>query len=294
MKPASFDYYAPRSVDEALDVLAEVGYGGKVLAGGQSLVPAMNFRMALPSALVDLNEIQELQYIKPAPDGGVLIGAMTRDSKVEKDPLVAKVAPMVKETMPFVAHPQIRNRGTFGGLHAHADPTAQIPAVTWALGARMLVKGKEAERWVDANEFYWGPFTPAVEPNELLVEIALPPMPANSGSSFKQVARQHGAQGLVGAAAWVILDGSGKCADARLVLTSVGETVLLAATATQMLIGEAPTPELIAAASDAAATTDIDPGSDIHCTAEYRRHLTRVLSRQSLTQAFERAAGRGG
>ncbi len=292
MKPASFDYYAPTTIAEALDVLAEVGYGGKVLAGGQSLVPAMNFRMALPSALIDLNNIPELSYIKPASDGGVLIGAMTRDSQVEFNALVAKAAPMVKETMPHVAHPQIRNRGTFGGLHAHADPTAQIPAVTWALGAKMLVRSKDGEHWVDASEFYWGPFTPAIEPNELLVEVALPPMPKNSGSSFKQVARQHGAQGLVGAAAFVELDEQGRCKVARLILTSVGETVLLAASASQMLVGEMPSAELIAAAADAAATTDIDPGSDIHCTAEFRRHLTRVLSRQSLTQAFERAAGR--
>jgi len=294
MKPASFDYYAPTTIAEALDVLAEVGYGGKVLAGGQSLVPAMNFRMALPSALIDLNSIPELDYIKPAGDGGVLIGAMTRDTRVEFDPLVAKAAPMVKETMPHVAHPQIRNRGTFGGLHAHADPTAQIPAVTWALGARMLVRGKEGERWVDASEFYMGPFAPAIEPNELLVEVALPPMPEKSGSSFKQVARQHGAQGLVGAASMVVLDDTGRCKEARLVLTSVGETVLLAVNASQMLVGEVPSAELIAAAAEAAATQDIDPGSDIHCTAEYRRHLTRVLSRQSLTLAFERAAGRGG
>jgi carbon-monoxide dehydrogenase medium subunit len=219
---------------------------------------------------------------------------MTRDSKVEFDPLVSEAAPMVKETMPHVAHPQIRNRGTFGGLHAHADPTAQIPAVTWALGAKMLVRSKDGERWVNASDFYAGPFTPAIEANELLVEVALPPMPAHSGSSFKQVARQHGAQGLVGAAAFVILDESGRCSDARLVLTSVGETVLLAASASQLLLGEAPTQELITAAAEAAATVDIDPGSDIHCTAEFRRHLTRVLSRQALTQAFERAAGKGG
>jgi len=294
MKPAAFDYYAPVTIAEALDVLAEVGYGGKVLAGGQSLVPAMNFRMALPAALIDLNNIPELQYIRQAPDGSVLIGAMTRDTRVEFDPLVAAAAPMVKETMPVVAHPQIRNRGTFGGLHAHADPTAQIPAVTWALNARMLVRSKDGDRSIDASEFYMGPFAPAIEPNELLIEVALPPMPANSGSSFQQVARQHGAQGLVGVASQVVLDDAGICVDARLVLTSVGETVLLAATATQMLIGEKPSDELFAAAAEAAATTDIDPGSDIHCTAEYRRHLTRILSRRSLAEAFERAAARRG
>jgi len=293
MKPAEFDYYAPASVEEALDLLAELGYDGKVLAGGQSLVPAMNFRMALPSALVDLNSIPELFYIKEE-DGGLAIGAMTRDSQVEHSSLVADRAPMVVETMPYVAHPQIRNRGTFGGLMAHADPTAQIPAVAFALNARYLLRKKEAERWVTSEEFYIGPFTTAIEPDEILAEVVIPAAPERSGSSYQQVARQHGAQGLVGVASLVTLDESGRCQDARIVLTSVGETPVFAHQAVQSLLGELPTAEMIQAAAEMASTADIDPGSDIHCTVEYRRHLANVLTRRSLTAAFERAAGNAG
>ncbi len=146
MKPAPFEYYAPTSVEEALATLQNLGYDGKVLAGGQSLIPAMNFRMARPAALVDLNKVKELFYIKPTDDGGLAIGTMTRDSVVEKDPLVAQRFPIVPFVVKHIAHPQIRNRGTFGGAIAHADPAAQIPALSVALKARFLVRKQGGER----------------------------------------------------------------------------------------------------------------------------------------------------
>jgi carbon-monoxide dehydrogenase medium subunit len=294
MKPAAFEYYAPTSLDEALEILARLGYDGKVLAGGQSLVPAMNFRMALPAALVDLNTMPELSFINPTGDGGLLIGTMTRDSIVEHNPLVKERAPMIAETMFHVAHPQIRNRGTFGGLMAHADPTAQIPAVVFVLNARFHVRGKDTDRWDSSEEFFLGPFATSIEPGEMLVEIEIPAMAPRTGSSYKQMARQAGAQALVGAASVITLDEAGKAADVRIALTSVGEIPVFAAQAVAGLVGETLTPELIEAAAESASTVDIDPGADIHCSVEYRRHLARVLTRQSLTEALERAGRNGG
>ncbi len=291
MKPAPFEYYAPTSVKEALGHLAQLGYDGKLLAGGQSLIPAMNFRLAQPAALVDLNNVAELFYIRPA-GGDVLIGAMTRDSVVEHDPLVAERAPMIREAMHYVAHPQIRNRGTFGGAIAHADPAGQLPAVTVALNARFKACNKARERWVPADKFFVGLFATVLEPDEMLVEVALPPMPPRSGWSYKQVARQSGAGALVGVAAVVTLDStpSGRlCQQARVVYLSVGERPLVAQQAVKALIGQSPTPDAIRAAAEAAVNSDVDPGSDIHASADYRRHLVNVLTRQALTEAFDRA-----
>ncbi len=293
MKPAPFDYYAPASVAEALDILSEKGYDIKVLAGGQSLVPSMNFRLAQPPALLDLNNIPDLAYIKPTTGGGVSIGAMTRDSDVEHSPVVAERFPVIPQAMPFIAHPQIRNRGTFGGAIAHADPTAQLPAVTMALNARYLVRSKNGERWVGCDEFYLGPFTTVMEPDELLVEVEIPALPARTGTSYQQMARQAGAQALVGAAAVVTLDPNNTVVSARITLLSVGETPVLAAGASESLVGKPLTAEAIEAAAELAATADTDPGGDIHCSPEFRRHLIRVLVAKSLHEAGERAMGKG-
>lgn len=289
MKPAPFEYYAPVSTEEALALLAQHGYAAKVLAGGQSLIPAMNYRLAQPAVLVDLNNVAELFYIRPAADGGVLIGAMTRTATVEHDPLIAARAPLLAEAIPHIAWPQIRNRGTFGGNVAHADPAGHLPAVTVALNARYHVKGRRGDRWLSADEFFVAAFTTALEPDELLVEVALPPMPPRSGWSYRQAARQAGAEAMVGAAALVSLDERGRCASARISYVSVGEVPPIAQHAAAILVGQEPTAEAIRAAADAAADSDVEPGADIHATAAYRRHLVRVLTRQALTEAFERA-----
>lgn len=293
MKPVNFDYYAPTSVEEALEKLAELGYGGKVLAGGQSLIPTLNFRMARPSALVDLNNIPELAYIKPTSDGGLAIGTMTRDSKVEYDSEVSKRFPLIPEVMKFIAHPQIRNRGTFGGAIAHADPAGQLPAVSVAMNAKMRVRGKGKERLVNADEFIIGPFMTVLEPDEMLTEVILPPNPARTGSSYKQVSRQKGGYAQAAVISVVTLDERNRCKDVRMVLMSVGDRPILSQKAREILIGQEANEEAFRAVAEAAATQEADPATDLHATADYRRSLVRVLVMRSLTEAFERAK-RGG
>jgi CO/xanthine dehydrogenase FAD-binding subunit len=214
---------------------------------------------------------------------------MTRESQVEHDALIAERAPLVHETMPDIAHPQIRSRGTFGGCIAHADPAAELPAVSVALNARFRVRSRSGERWIPAEEFFIGFFTTALEPDELLIETALPAMPPRSGWSFQEIARRHGDYALVGVAAVVTLDDKDQCQEARLVFLSVGDGPVEARQAAEALRGQAPTSEAIRAAAEIAASQDVDPSSDIHASADYRRHLVKVLTRRVLEQAFERA-----
>jgi carbon-monoxide dehydrogenase medium subunit len=291
MKPAPFDYFAPTTVEAALAHLADHGYDAKPLAGGQSLIPTMNFRLSQPAVLVDLNNISELFYIRPDNKGGVRMGAMTRHSQVERDALIAERAPLVHEAMSHIAHPQIRNRGTFGGSIAHADPAAELAAVSVALKARFRLRGQSGERWVPADEFFLGPFFTALDVGELLVEIALPAMPPRSGWSFQEICRRHNDFALVGAAAAVTLDDAAQCQQARLVFLSVGDGPVEAHTAAETLEGQTPTPNAIRAAAEAAASADVDPVGDIHASADFRRHLVKVLGRRTLTQAFDRAKG---
>ncbi len=290
MKPAPFRYFRPATVDEALALLAEHGSEAKPLAGGQSLIPAMNFRLARPQALVDLNRIPELAYIRSQPDGGgLVIGAMTRQRAVERSDAVRRAAPLVAEALPFVAHAQIRNRGTVGGSLAHADPAAELPAVMLALDARFLARSRERERAIPAGEFFRGILETALGPDELLVEVAVPRAPARSGHAFIEVARRHGDYALVGVAALVALDRRGRCEVARIALVSVGDGPVLATEAAAALTGEEPSAAAIEAAAEAAARQDIDPPSDIHASAAYRRHLAAVLTRRALARAVERA-----
>src|SRR5436853_3202115 len=186
MKPAPFKYFRPRTVEEALALLAEHAGEAKPLAGGQSLIPAMNFRLATPAVLVDLNGLDDLAYIKDA-EGAVRIGGMTRQRAVERSALISRELPLVAETMPFIAHPAIRNRGTVGGSLAHADPAAELPAVMLALDARFGLRGSQGARSVSADEFFVGLFATAIEPGELLMDITIPTAPARSGFGFQEI-----------------------------------------------------------------------------------------------------------
>ncbi|MDX9849725.1 MAG: xanthine dehydrogenase family protein subunit M [Anaerolineaceae bacterium] len=289
MKPAPFDYYAPTSIEEALDKLTELGYSGKVLAGGQSLIPAMNFRMARPTALVDLNKVKELSYIKPTADGGLAIGTMTRDSVVEEDLMVSERYPILVKTIQHIAHKQIRNRGTFGGAIAHADPAAQLPAASLLLDANLKILSKAGERWVKAVDFFIGPFMTVLEPEELLAEVVLPPMAPRTGGSYQQVSRQKGGYAQAAVISTVTLDASDKVKEARVALFSVGESALLANKPDQVLAGQVPTAEAIEEVAAYVAKNECDPGTDIHGTEEYRRNLVHVLVRRALTEAIQQA-----
>jgi carbon-monoxide dehydrogenase medium subunit len=292
VKPAPFDYYRPRSLDEALSLLTEHGDQAKPLAGGQSLIPAMNFRLGQPAVLVDLNELGELSYITPAGDG-LRIGGMTRQRTIERSAVVKRAAPLLNETLPFIAHPAIRNRGTIGGSLAHADPAAELPAVAVALEARLKAQSRRGERWIPAPEFFTGLMSTVLEPDELLVEIELPPLPLRSGVAFEEISRRRGDYALVGVAALVSLDEGGRCSRARVALLSVGDRPMLAEHGAQALTGEVPTAASIRAAADAAGQRDIDPHTDLHASSLYRRHLASVLTRRALTRAFERARQAG-
>jgi len=293
MKPAPFEYFAPTTVDETLSLLAEHGYDAKVLAGGQSLIPMMNFRLAQPSIIIDLNNISELFYIRSNGDGGVHIGAMSRHHQVETDPLVAERAPLIYESMPHIATVQVRSRGTFGGSIAHADPSAELAAISVALEGDFLLRNQRGERWIPASEFFLGLFTSVLEPDELLIEAKFPPITERTGFALEEVSRRPHDFALVGVAAVVTLDKNELCRKARLVFLSVGDSPVEAHQAVETIVGKKLTPEIIRAASEIAAQKDIDPGSDIHASAEYRRHLAGVLSRRALQKALTRARENG-
>jgi carbon-monoxide dehydrogenase medium subunit len=290
MKPAAFEYHRPDSVDQALALLAEHGYDAKLLAGGQSLVPAMNFRLAAPAVLIDLNRIPGLDGIAEA-DGGLRLGAMVRQRMAERSPLVAARAPLLSEALPYVAHAQIRNRGTIGGTIAHADPAAEIPAIMLALDARFHLRAPGGTRVVTAGDFFTGLFGTALEAEEMLVEVEIPPMAPRTGWAFDEVSRRHGDYALAGIAATVQVDDAGRCSGARIALLSVGDGPVLAAEAAAALVGQEPTDAAIRAAAEAAAQRDIDPPGDIHASPAYRRQLVDVLVRRVLPRAFARAAG---
>jgi len=291
MKPAPFDYHRPDSLDEALSLLVAHD-GAKPLAGGQSLIPAMNFRLATPSVLVDLNRISALSFISET-DTGLRIGGMTRHRAIEQSDVVEHVAPLLHEAMPFIAHAAIRTRGTIGGSLAHADPAAELPAVMIALDATIGVRGASGARRIAASEFFTGLFTTALEHGELIVDVEIPRRSherAKEGSAFAEIARRHGDFALAGVAASVSLDDRGRCADARLVLLSVGDRPMIATTTAKALVGETPSAETLRAAAEVTAREDIDPTSDIHASADYRRQLARVLTRRALETAFARCS----
>jgi carbon-monoxide dehydrogenase medium subunit len=289
MKPAPFRYLAPKSIEEAIAGLSEHGYDAKLLAGGQSLIPTMNFRLAQPAVLIDLNRIPELGYVMPSAGKGLRIGAMTRQRQVEQSNLVAERAPLLTAAMPHIAHVQIRNRGTVGGSLAHADPAAELPAVISALGGTLVLHGQGGERRVAVENFFVGLFATEMQQDEILTEIEVPLRPERSGYSILEVARRQGDYALAGVALQVELDERGLCSDARIAYFSVGDGPVMAKGAAAMLVGERPSRDLIAEAAQHAAAKDLDPPSDIHAGAAFRRHLAQVLGRRALTEAFERA-----
>jgi len=290
MKPAPFKYAAPETLQEALELLGEAGEDARLLAGGQSLVPAMNFRLIQPAMLIDLNRIDELQYIRRGDGQQLRLGAMTRERQLENDPLIAAAIPLLTEAMPNIAHPQIRNRGTLGGSLANADPAAELPVIMVALGARFKLRTAAHERWVSAADFFTGLFSTALQADEVLVEIEVPISPPRTGWSFLEMAPRAGDYALMGVACLVTLDAAGKCVRASLVYLNAGEGPLQAPQAAQLLQGHTIDDALAESAAALASANEIQPFGNVHASPEYQRHLARVLTRRALLLAADRAA----
>jgi aerobic carbon-monoxide dehydrogenase medium subunit len=287
VKPPAFDYLAPTSVDETLTILAELGDRAKLLAGGQSLVPLLNFRLVRPPHLVDLNALSGLAGISEQ-DGHLVIGAMTRQRAVEISRLVSRRCPLLAEAMPQIGHVQIRNRGTIGGSLAHADPAAELPAVVAALEGELVVRSVRRRRVLKPEQFFLGYLTTATEPDEMLEEIRLPVVPKRTGSAFLEVSRRHGDFALVGVAATITLDEAGVCTASALALTGVGPTPVVAREAVRSLVGVKPSPAALEEAGRRVSAA-LRPDSDLHASSEYRQHVGGVLARRALARAYERA-----
>lgn len=274
--------------------MQEHGDEAKLLAGGQSLIPVMNFRLAQPAMLVDLNGLAELDFVRPAGDGALRIGALTRMGRLERYAELAEYSPLLAEALPWVAHPQIRNRSTLGGTLSHADPAAEAPAVCLADGARFKLARAGGERWVAAGDFFRGLFETALEPDEILVEVELPAARERTGTSFQEIARRHGDYAMAGVAASVQLEPAGAIARGRLVYLSVGDLPVDAAEAAAMLAGEQPSAELFEAVARHVGEREVEPAGTIHATPDFTRHLVQVLTRRALAKAVERARDNAG
>jgi carbon-monoxide dehydrogenase medium subunit len=289
VKPPPFEYVAPRSLDEAVAALAEHGDEAKVMAGGQSLVPLLAFRLARPSVVVDVNRVAGLDGARL--DGDTLeLGALTRQRDVELLPGLRERCPMIAEAVEQIGHVAIRNRGTVGGSLAHADPAAEWTALALALDAELDVYGPGGTRTLPAREFLISYFTTALQPDEVLTRIRLRVPNGRTGSCFLELARRHGDFAIAGVGALVSLDADGSVGDARLALIGVGERAVRATAAEQVLRGSRPSEDVLA---DAAGAVDgeIEPNGDIHASAGYRRHVAAVLVRRALETAVARARG---
>ncbi|ETK32506.1 FAD binding domain-containing protein [Microbispora sp. ATCC PTA-5024] len=287
MKPPPFDYHGPATLDEALGVLAETGPDGKVLAGGQSLIPLLNMRLAAPAHIVDINRLPGLDVIEAGP-GGVRVGALARHAAVERSAAAAAVQPLLGQALRLVAHPVIRNRGTVVGSLVHADPSAEMPAVLALLGGSVRLARRGGEREVPAEEFFTGPMESALLPGEMAVSAFFPALPGRSGTAFRELARRHGDYAMAGVAAAVTLDDDFRIAAARVACVSVGPVpVVVDVTAA---CGPRPAASVDWDAVAAAVLDRIEPEADIHATAEYRRHLTGVLAVRALRDAAREAS----
>jgi CO/xanthine dehydrogenase FAD-binding subunit len=286
LKPGTFDYYAPASRDELLALLGELGDDARVLAGGQSLIPLMNFRLARPAQLVDVGTVGELAYVRA--NDGVHVGAGARQWQVENDPTVAAQVPLLVEALHYVAHPPIRHRGTVCGSIAHADPAAELPAVALALDATMRVTSAGGARDVAAKDFFRGVFSTALGPGELLEEVVFPPMAKGTGFAVAEFVRTHGNFAVAGAMATMRLGADGAIESCALVAFGLGSTAVRCDAGEQVLTGAQPTDELFAEAA-AAAVAALAPSGDMHGSAEYRKRVAAVYMERVIARARERA-----
>ena len=287
MKPAPFSLFRPKSLNEALNLLRSHGDEAKVLAGGQSLVPLMNFRLAQPRWLVDLNAVEGLSEIK-IEDRTLTLGTMVRQRDVEQSLAIAERLPILREAIEQVGYPAIRNRGTVGGSLVHADPAAELPLLSVALDAQFRIQSRKAKRTVAARDFYQGYLVTDIASDELLVDIVIPIPAQQTGWCFTEIARRHGDFAIVAAAALLGLARDRRINFARVALGGVGPAPLRVAAAEAALLDERPSTELYRRAGEAAVKA-VDPPTDIHASSSYRRHLAGVLVYRALKTAESRA-----
>jgi len=289
MKPPAFDYHAPETVEDALALLVRYGGEAKLLAGGQSLMPLLNFRLSRPAALIDLNRIPGLAYVRE-DDGQIRLGAMTRQRTIEFSPLVRERLPLLAEATTLVGHLPIRTRGTIGGSIAHADPSAEYPAVLAALDGVVVARSPRGERALRPAELFQGYLTTHLGSDEVLVEVRLPPMPAGAGFAFEEFSRRHGDFAIVGIACKLVGEGR-SCASARIVTAGAGPVPTRLRAAEEILEREGLSDSAIEAAAGRASEL-VEPEDDLHASAAYRRNLTRVLTGRALRRAAARMGSR--
>ncbi len=285
MKPAPFEYFTPLELQEALDLLERYGDEAKILAGGQSLMPLMNLRLARPGLIIDINRLSGLDTITATPEGGLTIGALTRQRALERSKIVQEQNPILAAAMPLIGHFQIRNRGTIGGSLVHADPAAELPAVSLLLGAEFLLRSKSAVRVVPAAEFFLSYLTTAIRPAELLTEIRLPKWPSGEAWAVQEIARRKGDFALIGVALRAELDGEETMQKAVIVMFGVDSKPLRMERAEAILKGRRISEAFLRELSGVVAE-ELEPDSDIHASAAYRKEVGGVLVRRALESAL--------
>ncbi|MDI3339355.1 MAG: xanthine dehydrogenase family protein subunit M [Sphaerobacter sp.] len=287
MIPGPFDYHAPRSLAEAIGLLGAHGFDAKLLAGGQSLIPMMKFRLAEPAVIVDLNRVPGLDGVREQ-DGQLVIGALAREADLEQAAVVATTYPILLDTALVVADPLVRNLATVGGNLAHADPANDHPATMLALGAELTATGPTGERTIPIDDFFVDTFTTALEPDEILTAIRIPRPAPRSGGAYVKFERKVGDYAIAGAAAHLTLDDDGRVAAVRIGLTNVNYKPMRATQAEAALLGQEPTEDAIRAAAQL-ASQECDPSSDLRGPADYKRAVARTVTARALRRALERA-----
>src|ERR1700730_15576299 len=290
MKPATFRYVRPSSLEEAMSALRQHGGDAKILAGGQSLMPLLNFRMLRPAALIDINRIPGLDYVTETDDGGIRIGSLTRHYTLETSPAIRGRFPIMQTAVTHVAHLAIRNRGTIGGSLSHADPAAELPMMAVLLDAQLTIRAADRTRTLAGGEFFLGPLTTALAEDEIVTEISLPRLDPLTGWGFEEFALRPGDFAFAAVGTLIKLRDT-KAVEARIALMGVDETPVRAVEAETMLIGESYREDLIRAAAESARAA-VNPHSDLRASADYRRHLVAALTERALNAAWVRAKER--
>lgn len=291
MKPADFDYFDPSTVDEVVGLLHQYGFEAKILAGGQSLVPLLNFRLTSPRVIVDINRVKELDYVREV-DGKLAIGAITRQRVLETSAAIRSKCGLLTDTAQLVGHPQIRNRGTICGSIAHADPAAELPGAARVLDAELKVVSRDGERIVKAEDFFVTLMTTSLEATELLTEVRFPTLPPRTGWAFEEFAIRHGDFAIVGVTAVVTLDAQGNCSEARIAAIGVAEVPYRDAAVEQLLKGQKISDSLLEEAGNRMAA-GTDPSPDLHASANQRKHLLRTFTGKAIRKAAAAAASSG-